>query len=785
MALLTVAIIAIGVFFNYFLDINKIINQNSLVPITYAKYSVSYARVIPRIILEKCSTDFFSADKVRISLSELSLLTFNPKIKSIKFTNAQIVSNKFSLTDFVNHGKLLEQLIDLGDKRVDLAFYNLNLGRQNFSEVSINNSGLGANLKAYSDNLVIKASLSRDRKANVLDLNIKGGAYSLVLQEEYEQKEYKSGILNLNIDKENILAANLVFEDNKFVIKDISGDNKLFKGSGQVDFDKSGLNFNVEIDHLDLSDLVLNDLAFLQDWANYDLLRTNLDAKLQISKLMIFNQKISNLSLAIDTDDFGNLNHKLNGNLGSDGFFSTEGVVQNGASDKMFDGSISIQHNDFNLLRQIFGSATTGDAQSFSFESNVSWSPFGIDFQGISSSLGQTKLEGDLSYKTYGLGNKWEGVLEVRGYNADDENNLFKDATDNLKAILFKSYERDYVQNFLFLNKERTPINLNIIFNDAIFSGQNFDHLHFVVDAPEKQVKFNFFNIKKQDYFITGVANVTFPSFEPSYAIAIFDGKIPELDFNSVVGFKEFLEKKLNLRNMSIDLSMRLGEASFWQTPLTNLYLKARSYHAIIILDKLDFNLQGGDVELNGNIPLYPFGPSLGYSYSNIDLGLIFANSPILPGLQGAISTNGTMHFTGDTLKEMLYTLTLSGKVVGIEVMFPYLSIDKTIAPPVYRPYGSKDNTPQSPNTTLGSVDGSYKMFQGLISSQDLKFASSNKFNTTATANLNIYTGEISFAAKMYPPYKTGYLGVTPLMTLTIGGTLSDPQINLDTKPKS
>ncbi|AVP87628.1 hypothetical protein phytr_6870 [Candidatus Phycorickettsia trachydisci] len=784
MALLTIAIMAIGVFFNYFLDVTKVINQNSLVPITYSKYSVSYARVIPRIILENCSTDFFSADKARISLSELSLLTFNPKIKSIKFTNAQIASNKFSLTDVVNHNKLLEQLIDLGDRRIDLSFYNLNWGGQNFSEVSINNSTLGSSVKAYADHLVIKASLSRDRKANVFDLNIKGKTYTLVMQEEYDQREYKSGVLNLNMNSENILAASLVFENNRFLIKDISGDNKWFKGSGQVDFDKGGLSLNVAIDHLDLSNLTLNDFAFLQDWSNFPQLKSNLNAKLQISDLMIFNQKISNLSLALDTDDFGNLNQNLNGNVGTDGSFSVEGVLQNGVFYKVFDGSISIQHNNFNVLRKILGSTITGDAQSFNFESDVAWSPFSIDFQGISSSLGQTKLEGDLSYKTYGLGNKWEGILKVQGYNADDENNLFKDAADNLKAILFKSYDKDYVQNFLFLNKDRTPINLNIIFNDAIFSGQNFDHLHFVVDAPPKQVKFNFFNIKKQDYFITGIANVTFPSFEPSYAIAIFDGKIPDLGFNSVVGFKEFLEKKLNLRNMGIDLSMRLGEVSFWQTPLTNIYLKARSYHAVIILDKLNFNLQGGDVALNGNIPLYPFGPSLGYSYSNIDLGPIFADASILPGLQGAISTNGTMHFTGDTLKEMLYTLTLDGKIVGIEVMFPYLSIDKTIAPPVYRPYGQKDNTPQSPNTTLGSVDGSYQMFQGIISSKDLKFANSNKFNTDATANLNIYTGAVSFDAKMYPPYKVNPFTVAPLMTLTVGGTLSDPLITLDTKPK-
>lgn len=783
-ALLAIAVIGVGIFFNYFLDVDKIINQNSLIPITYAKHSVSYTRIIPRIMLENCSGGFFSADQVRISLSELSLIQLRPQIKSMKFTNAQIMDNKFDLSYVASHNKLIGQLIDLEDKRLNLTFYNLKFGGQNFKELSISNSAIGADLKAYADNLTIKATVSRDKKANILDLTIKAGAYGLVMREEYDQKEYKSGVLNLNLDKENILAGNLVLEDGQFKIKDISGDNKWFKGSAQASFDKGGFNLNAAVDNFDLSNLALDNLTFLQNWLNSDLLKTKIDAKLQISKLLAFDQQMSNLSLALETDDFGNINQKLKGDLGSSGSFDIEGVLQNGQFSKIFDGSITFQHDDFNALRKIFGNTAMPDAQSFSFESDILWSSFSIDFQDISASLGQTKLEGDLSYKTYGLGHKWEGVLQVQGYNADDPNDLFKDGIDNLKAIIFKSYKKDYSQNFLFLNQNRDPVNLNIIFNNTTFSGQNFDHLHFVVDAPAKQAKFNFFNIKKQDYFITGIANVAFPSFEPSYAIAIFDGKIPDLGFNSIVDFKTFLEKKLNLRNMGIDLSMRLSQVSFWHTPLTNVYLKARSYRAVIMLDKLDFSLLGGDVSLNGSIPLYPFGPSLGYSYSNVDLGPIFANASVLPGLQGAVSTNGTMHFTGDTLKEMLYTLTLDGKVVGLEVMFPSLNIDNTISPPQYKPYGQKDDTPPSPNSTFGSVDGSYKMFQGVITTQDLKFANSNKFNTEATANLNIYTGAVNCAAKMYPPYKVTSFAIAPLMTLTIGGTLLDPQVTLDTKPK-
>jgi len=784
MALLALTIVSIGVFFNYFLDIDKIINQNSLIPITYTKHSVSYARVIPRIILENCSNDFFSADKARISLSELSLLTFNPQIKSIKFINAQIPINNFTLSDVADHNKLIQQLIYLSDKRLSLSFYNLNIGRQNFSEVSINNSTLSAELKAYADNLVIKASLARDKKANVFNLAVKGGKYDLLMQEEYDQKEYKSGVLNLNIGKENILAANLVFEDSKFKIKDIAGDNKWFKGSGRADFDKNEFNFNALVDHFDLGDLVLSDLTFIKDWLSSESVKTNLNVELQIAKLTAFNQNISNLLLSFDTDDFNNLNQRLAGDIDGAGSFEIEGILHDGIFGKVYDGSILFQHNNFNTLRQIFGDTVAGDAQSFNFESNVSWGPFSIEFQDINSSLGQTKLEGDLSYKTYGLKNKWEGVLKIQGYNADDLNNLFKDAIDRLKAIIFKSYDKDYVQNFLFLNRDRTPVNLNISFDNTTFAEQNLDHLHFVVDAPEKQVKFNFFDIKNQGYFLTGIANVTFPSFEPSYAIAIFDGRIPPLDFNSITSFKEFLEQKLNLRNMGIDLAARLGEVSFGQIPLTNVYLKACSYHALITLDKLNFSLFGGDVALNGNVPLYPFGPSLGYSYSNVDLGPIFANAWLLPGLQGAISTNGTIHFTGDSLKEMLYTLTLDGKIVGIDVMFPYLNIDKIISPSQYKPRGQKDDMPQSSNTTLGSLNGSYKMFQGVITSQDLKFANSSKFNTDATADLNIYTGVVNFVAKMYPPYRRSSSSATPIMTLTVGGTLSEPQINLDAKPK-
>lgn len=783
-ALLAIVIIGISIFFNYFLDLDKIIKQNTLIPITYTKHSISYTRIIPRIILQNCSTDFFSADQARISLSELSLIQWKPRIKYIKFINAQILENKFDLSDIVSHDKLVRQLIDSEDKRLDLTFYNLKFGSQNFKELSISNSSIGRDLKAYADNLTIKAAISRDKKVNVLDLIVSSGSYSLVAQEEYDQKEYKSGVLNLNVDKENILAANLVFENNQFKIKDISGNNKWFNGTGEAFFDRSGFNLNAAIDHFDLSNLALNNLTFLQDWMNSDFLKIKINANLQISKLLALNQKLNDLSLTLETDDLGNLNHKLKGDLGGVGAFDVEGIVQNGPFGKIFDGSISLQHDNFSVLHKIFDNTAREDAQSFSFKSAILWSPFSMDFQDISANLGQTKLEGDLSYKTCGLGHKWEGVLKVQGYNADDPNNLFKDGIDNLKAIIFNSYEKDYSQNFLFLNQNRNPVNLNIIFNDTTFRGQNFDHLHFVVDAPVKQVKFNFFKIKKQDYFITGIANVTFPSFEPSYAIAIFDGDVPALEFNSIVDFKTLLEKKINLRNMNIDLSMRLGQVSFWQTPLTNLYLKANSYHAVIILDKLNFSLLGGDVSLNGSIPLYPFGPSLGYSYSNVDLGPIFANASILNGLQGAVSTNGTMYFTGDTLKEMLYTLTFDGKAVGIDLMFPALNIDKTIAPPAYRPYGQKDDTPSLPNSTFGSVDGSYKMFQGVITTKDLKFVNSNKFNTEATADLNIYTGAVNFAAKMYPPYKVNLFAIAPLMTLTVGGTLLDPQIVVDTKPK-
>ncbi len=738
------------------LNIEVFIKNNSPIPIEYSKQSVNYF-LIPKIILKNVDFGDVESEEVRIDIDLFSLFYLKPKIKSIALLNSKVLDarNNFHAVSFYRN--IISFLLKDRNAPYNIIFHGL---QAKFLEKNISLTRL--DIKNSTNNLLFWAQgasgfnvfseLSKGDNAefklliNAKDYNLKILQNDGLDMPKSAKLEFDTGniakIFNpsnaypaIMANQESKIIADISFKNDNLEINNIVLTGQTLNGSARLIFGDTVFNLEANLQNLNVNDFFAADgLAKNFIEGNIDQIipdKHDVDVQLKIANLFVAKEQVKDFNFAIKNSAKNNFILKdFSGNFSDQGAFRVQGLVDHNQYRFKFDGGLQLTHSDLNNLLINFDFIENKAAYlpvPFALNSDISLTNARFALQNLNAALGKSQIKGDLAFRIFGDNLHLESMIKANDLQTNDILPLVKDALGYFDIIAFDS-QKDH-RKFIPIRANRTLMNLNLKFENLKYKDTHFSNASFLVDIVPSAVLLNSCTLLNENIYLSGQASLDVKTFQPVYKINIKRAKLPPVSFDYLVYLQDNLLKKLDLDNVILQFNLKIPDLDFLNTKLKNFEFIADVNNSAVSIEKISFNGLGGSAFANAVINVKPFVANLGYTYNNLNLASIFANSLILNDISGVISTSGSLNFTGDTWAERFYSLKLDGKILGRNIIVKNLGIDNLLNNMLQTNY-QQSNLANDLNyfankgsTKFNTINGQYSVNTGIMDIKKIEFS--------------------------------------------------------------
>jgi hypothetical protein len=754
-----------------FINVEKTLKKSSPVSISYSSSSIEYF-FIPKIVLTNFHLGDISANKAKIQISFLSLLTFSPKIDKLFLFNANSNNDLDGFYIITNHHKIFKNIIQRQDNILDIHFKNLTITALNkylnFTDLVIKNTPNKLSVKGLTnENINIDFSLNKNDSKNALTLLLQNNTKEFSLEEHYSHNgDYQSGTMKFialdklgsssgtnNIKAKVSITSDLELTDEAMSIKNIKCDGDSAQGTANIDLSNKVFNLVADFSTLDLNQFfdleTVKQILLGNEEKRKVPLGLDLGIQLRVNNLLLLDENINNLNVNIyNNNGKGLIVDNFSGTLDNNGLFKLTGLIEKNNYRSMFEGQISLAHNDFDkLLANLkIQPPTNNKPEAISLTSKLSLTAGELNADELNCSIGSTKINGRIGFRLIGENPRVNGALEVNNFDFGETLPLVKNTLNYFKQLVSDSNQPSYLNSFIPIRSNNILVNLDLTMSDITLYDQHYNKVDLLINTKPGIINLNLFSLSKPDFYLTGNASIDASNFQPIFKLNIVDGNIPPIYPDHLIDFKNLLQEKINLATLTAAVSIKMKDLEAFSTKLQNfgLNMHNNTNSSLILIDNLSFEALGGGAAANGSINQSPFLVNLGCAYNNINLSPIFQDSILMKNTTGVISTSGSINFSGDSLAEMLYSLNVKADLIGKNITIYNFGVDNLINKISQENYQQNNfaddlkNAANSGMTKFSDLKGSYKLNNGILSLENFAFTTDRSAGA-ASAILDIY----------------------------------------------
>lgn len=567
------------------------------------------------------------------------------------------------------------------------------------------------------------------KNINITSPDIKGnGAFSC----------YDSGVgnskisANFNLDYINI---------NKFIFFNKNTD---MQASGNEVFIDTISNNNVDNSYISL-DFIDN---------------ADIELKLNIQKLDIKNMSLTNLISNYTTDSGQIKDSTLSFQINNDGLnssFKLENLKVNKIEDnKILLGQFTNTGNNINKTFELFNLNDYINIQEdnlqYDVTSQIIISPFEISIFNINGSIGEGKINGNIAAKKSNID---DYKVDIKFNNLTLTNFDLPLFRSRLQSLLSDSNDPSYLSKFIWFRTLKSNYNIKLSFENSSFKKEKISNLTVLCDLiPANMTLKGLINSS----FAEGnfAINLTALSIKPSLDINV-EGKRFNYDLFSTLMLESFQNKatapnnqgfwsdqkidvfRLNKYTANLDLDIK--NLLLHNQNYTNVKGSARTVNDALYLDNLALDAWGGNLQAQGNVSFFDkLLYQLSFVATNIESSTLLQSlSPKLNAFTGPIAMNGSIVMEGNSPKELVSNLSMTGNVIGSLINLKGIDSDAIVDLVLEREKISQNKVldtlstlSSSGSSDITNLQGSFIVNKGVMESNNISFKT--RFNSALSA---------------------------------------------------
>jgi len=774
-------------------------------------------------------------ENIDIYFTPLSLLTFKPKISSLKISKAQIYSEVQEDLSIINHDELVNLIIMHSMIDINFDIKNLNIvNKDNQPIVTLKNFSLSKNstnsnissFKGESNLGKISGFFEKNMERTNFDLTIDSSDYNFYISEVYQDAKLINGMGKYSITNLSNILSHLVpelnylfkkFTKNEIIniifdllptekllkLENIMIDSSLLLGNGSVYLSKKDdiasiikLHFSkIDTTKLVASSNTPNQFNDLEHGLKYLFGNKSIITDIVIDQIILNKSEILNdIKLLLNLNQEKIVVQDFSGTIKSGGNFKFIGNISQNSVRSVFDGNIIMQHNDLNSILTTLGypQATSIKPTPFSLSSDLKLTLIDIYLKNLLLKVENTEIIGDITARFIGFMPHLVATLEFSSINLDKDDYpiispiiyFAKDLSKNMK-------EESYLNKFIQIRTISYLGNFDISVNNLIIKDESFGRVNMLVNVAPNNIQISNLDIRKNNDYINVTAHLLATDVKPQLEIKINNGTVNVnfLTGDYLLGLRNKLLNEFDLEKIDLKLDCALSTIAKDDLVLDNLKFSLENNNNLFKINNLEAQILSGKLVAEGNILLDPCTLNFVYALNFIDLAKL---SNILPkGLldnYGVISINGQLSTNGDSEKQLLYELNGQSEFVVKNAKINNFSVDSLVEKINNKDYKTEylksdlAKAMTEGKTELTNLHGTFQLQNGIITSKDLLF--NTKYSTgTATLALNIYNFEIALSSIFsfyiadvnYPPITPPKALVPVNLKINASGTIFNP----------
>lgn len=797
--LLICSMFAVVNYINYDTASNNFIQALQVSPTNIAAIKLTKFPV-PHLSIDYVKKDnLIELENVEVHFIPLSLLTFKPRISTIKIHNAKIYSTAQTF-NIINHDQMIAALIQNNIRDVNFDVKNLTiLNQNNQAIITLNNCNLNKN-NVVSETTSFKGEVSNigkfsgnfETKDEQTDFTLKitNADYDFHLFETYKDSRLSSGkgeyvirnmanLLHHLIPDLDSVARRLKKSETVSIKFDIMPTEQLlklenvtinsspFSGNGVIHlskYDNVTSTVKLHITKVDTQELLTTSgtLNKLTDSAHG--IRFIFGNKSVITDILIDQIMLNNNEILKNTKLVSNLQHgkffinDFSGIINSGGSFKFVGKITQNSVRSIFDGKVFLQHNDLNSVLKTLGyeEAASSKVTPFTLSSDLSLTLIDVYLQNFLLQIEDTKVSGSITTRFIG---SMPHIIASLDFSSMDLNKkgypILSPIIDFAKSLFQDMKNQSYLNKYIPIRTISSLGTLEVNFNDLLIDEDYSAKMYMFANISPGSIEISNFDIRKGGDHLNISANLSASSIKPQLSVKINDGNI-NVDFLTPKSMLDLRNKLLNdfdLEKIDLKLSCNLSRIAQDSLDLYNLKISLNNDNNIFTVSEISGDVFAGKLKAAGNINLDPYSINFVYALNSIDLTKLSAALPKnWLDTYGGLSINGSFSTTGDSLEKLLYELRSNSEFLIKNARINNFSIDQLVEKINNRTYdlslfkNDLDQAISKGHTELVNMQGKLKLKNGIINMNDAVF--NTKYTTGSVASaINIYNFQIALSS--------------------------------------
>jgi hypothetical protein len=584
----------------------------------------------------------------------------------------------------------------------------------------------------------------------------------------------------LRFASEGKISADVTMHNNELWLDNIIATGAFIEAVGRVKLSEQegGVIRNevaFTIDKIDLDALSLtknnNKGPFLiyETTKNFDLENHQLAMAIKVNNARISDQhKLHDCSFvgALDKGIF--TISELSGGIDKHGMFQLYGEITQNDFRNMFEGQVSLVHDDLNDLISLFGDdvqSVTGKPIPFHYKSKLKFNAVSYILNQLELNVPDSSITGDVSLKLIGSNPKIQSDLKIEFLDLDNPNLPFLPRIfQGFAQTLLQTKAQNYNDYSAFIRQIKHHGNHILHLEQVKYDSQLYNDISSSIVTANSFFALKDLKLQTQHNKLLLDIAIDAKEIKPKVEINVKEGQIhtTALSAPGLLLLRDTILAQMDLRKIDFALKGRLDSVESENLRLANASFDIIHDANLLKINDISSEVFGGRSKVAGTILLTPYQLNLVYSLNSI-MAKEFSN--ILPDSfrqpQGVFSANGMITTNGENMKEQLYNLYSDSDIIIHDALLANMSIDDFVSKLSADGYNVQNFTSDvkemllTGNTQVKDLKTTMILNRGVANFSSTLFKTINSSGTIA-GSFNLYDfkidlqGELSFRMKNY-----------------------------------
>ncbi|MDP5020849.1 MAG: hypothetical protein NWP91_03860, partial [Rickettsiaceae bacterium] len=482
---------------------------------------------------------------VEIRFSMMSLLTFSPKIASVKIGEARIYLDHDDV-NFFSHDEFISELLAKdalsAQASIDKLIFvesdaDVPLVIENFVFSSRdNNTSFTGTVDTVGD---LDGSFITSGDDVIFKLNVNDQTYNLNIEESYKNNSLEKGSFSMEtsglaqkivklipdlaelagtINSEEKVKITLDIEpsNNHISLKNIVISSDSITGTGEMSLSKNNFDKNdikLEFTKIDIDSWRNAKGDGSSTYSNkytsnkrFDFSKNPMRLEVSFKDIKLGeDNSLSDVSIKAAIEDGKLYIQDCSGDIDKSGKFKINGIITQNSFRSLFNGKVVFNHKDLNDLAEYFSGpeVRTASAIPFAFSSDVKMSSVDLSLQNLLIKTNDTDIAGNLSTKFIGNSPRTNATIRFSVVDLDKGSFPALSQAFNYAMSLFDGMkEEGYLGKFIPIRKISSIANYDITFDRLLVGQKMYDNVNFNLETSPGRVSLEQLFIQNGDDWI-------------------------------------------------------------------------------------------------------------------------------------------------------------------------------------------------------------------------------------------------------------------------------------------